>query len=353
MADVGLGVEEEPVTTKTVPVAQAKQEPIPKRPITPIPKARRALPDRMLLNTTTLPLEGGYWSPAFTKDAESQWTEILINQDLENKKWVSGDQVTTLSDLTPDQARPKTARSSPTKSDDDLFSELEELDQQKSRQMNNRPETSNRQNAAPAAQPFQNIPKPAQISSDQATLEAKNWKEPSPEENVSSDDWVKPSEFLKQKQSPKDEALNSIPSPRRIDKPASSPPPQSSGPHSIPHPKTAETIPQPKKMKVDANKGESMSKTSPQAQIVNEIRSWEEPKPEDNVSEDDWVRPSEFLQEPDKKESQPTNDSGIPKPPPPSGGVKKKVSRPPPKAPDAKKKSDEEDKEQGWASWDD
>ena len=55
---------------------------------TPVmPSTKRALPDRMVLETSTLPLDGGYWNSAFTKDQASEWSPISIDDDLENKKW--------------------------------------------------------------------------------------------------------------------------------------------------------------------------------------------------------------------------------------------------------------------------
>jgi len=313
----------------------------------------RALPDRMPLNTTTLPLDAGYWAPAFTSSDEAQWSPIPIEGELENKRWAADDQITSLSDLTPTSAKPKKSRKRRT-DDDDLFSELDKLDQPnhktKAKQEVKQdvekvkiPE--NRVSAKPAARVAsipkpgsaqsstgstipkptkQNIPKaPPKTSSLQSSIPKPSSTPKSTEtSDTETEDWVKPSEVLQKKNTQTSQNSRNIPTPNKP-----------TGTSSIPAPSTKpkqgkrDTIPKP------TSHNSTNSVPSPTgSKISEEVREWKEPSAEENATDDDWVRPSEFL-----KRSKEVEDEA--------------VNRPPPKAPDAK--DEEKDKKnKGWASWD-
>jgi len=309
-------VDEDTAETAPSPVTQAPQQEAVVMDLTP----RRALPDRMALNTTTLPLDAGYWAPAFTSGNETEWTPVEIRSDLENKKWASEDQITTLADLTPASAKPKKSGSKPV-SDDDLFSELDNLDKKSKPKSSvmaaeglEKVEIPNRATAQPAGS-VTSIPKPTQrssaSSSPRASIPTPSQASSSREEtSSSSDQWVKPSEVLKKPQKTKEtrkkaSAMN-IPSPKADH--------GTSKKSTIPVPKATAT-------------------QEPGKVMDAEVREWKEPSREDNVTDDDWIRPSEFLKR-SKKEDQ-ENDNAI--------------NRPPPKAPDAE---EEKKKKKGWASWD-
>ena len=81
-----------------------------------------------------------------------------------------------------------------------------------------------------------------------------------------------------------------------------------------------------------------------QKEAGSEILQWTEPEAEEDT-EDEWVKPSEFLKEKNKK-----TDKGS-QPPAPKKQKKKsksKKTRPPPVAPD-----EDDDESKGWASWKD
>jgi len=83
-----------------------------------------------------------------------------------------------------------------------------------------------------------------------------------------------------------------------------------------------------------------------QKEAGSEILQWTEPEAEEDT-EDEWVKPSEFLKE-NKK-----TDKGSQPPVPKKQKKQKKDSkgkktRPPPVPPD-----DDDDKSKGWASWKD
>lgn len=258
---------------------------------------RRALPDRMLLNTTTLPLDAGFWESAFTSEAASQWTPIAINEELENTKWVAEDEITTLSDLTPTKAQPKKIRSSAV-DDDDLFSELEDLRKERSTvkpkpkkatPKSTPPATSTPAAAAPKTSTF-SIPTPPPASGAAASSGPPTTPSPS----------------------------SSGPSAEQQPKPSPSPIPQ-------PGKVSVTTIPQPPGATLG---GPPVPEQD--LELQKDVENWQDPSEQANEEDNQLMKPSEFISAQDKKKE---DESA--------------VNRPPPKAPDSK-----EDKKKGWASWD-
>ncbi|MHA2250375.1 MAG: hypothetical protein ACXAD7_08430 [Candidatus Kariarchaeaceae archaeon] len=292
------GVEEEQVfhpPPLMVPEVKLKEEleaeqeevvvEIEEEPMAEVTVMTRKLPKRILLNTTTLPYDGGVWWPSFTLLENSSWTEILIDSELENTRWAAAEHITTLSDITPTAAKPVEPRSSQATDEEDLFSDLDDLEQKP------RPKKSRKRKGA----------KPASLTIEEDE-DIVNWSEPAPEDNVTGDNWVKPSEVLKTKA--KDRGVASIPKP-------------------------GDTMAKSSKLK---EKESTLS--SAVNKIEDDIKDWKDPSEQAVSDQDDWVRPSELHQKKGKK------TSSIPAP---KKRAKDKKSRPPPEAPDKKKK--------GWAEW--
>ncbi len=175
----------------------------------------RKLPTRLQINSTTLPYDGGYWTPSFTPSGDTQWVELQMNEELENAKWATLEEITSLSDLTPVSSR-RESSSVKNSEDDDLFSDLESLVKPKIKTANRR---GVQRISTPSKAPIKNrtsaIP-PAKIThsmseDDDLEEEATKWKEPTLEDDESEDAWVKPSEVLKAKRVVK---TRSVPTPK-------------------------------------------------------------------------------------------------------------------------------------------
>ncbi len=271
----GLAVSEEyheppkMVREVNIPEQRTSQPQIPFE--TPVQTVRRALPDRMALNTSTLPLEGGYWTSAFTSNGDNQWSPVEVTSELENKKWEGDDQITSLKDITP---RVPGSSGTAKKEEDDLFSELDDLGKKKQR-------SSRTPSVEKVSIPESNLRPAGGILAPSTTTQS--WQEPKPEENATSDDWVKPSQFLNREQEGR--------------------------------------------MTTGVSKRQNIPVPSDETRGGSDVE-WKEPTAEENVTDDDWVKPSEFLK-------RKTEGSDV-------------ASRPPPEAPDAK---DKDKKKKGWANW--
>ncbi|OLS23636.1 MAG: hypothetical protein HeimC2_25400 [Candidatus Heimdallarchaeota archaeon LC_2] len=270
---------------------------IPSTPTPSVPKIKskglgpRKLKEQMTLETTTLPYEGGVWNPAFSLTHQTHWTEIGINNQLENTKWITDADIVSLD-------APGSSRQ-PTSDNDDLFTDLDSVDPLSSRPSGKK---GSKQAVTPAAMLFNTSP--SDLDDASIAEAAAEWSEPSSEENT-GDEWVKPSEVIKKK-----------------------------------------------KAKVAKIAKGTKSKVVPpvgsldQKEAGSEILQWTEPEAEEDT-EDEWVKPSEFLKE-NKK-----TDKGSQPPVPKKQKKQKKDSkgkktRPPPVPPD-----DDDDKSKGWASWKD
>jgi hypothetical protein len=242
---------------------------------------KKHLLERMTLNTTTLPYEGGFWVPSFSALEGSQWTEIIIDAALENTRWASLEQITSLSDITPDVAKPVSHRPGQEDSEGDLFPDLDDL-----RAVAKARTTSKRTSTGiPRTKTARKDAIPAAIQTNDI--------ETSTEELVTEDEWIKPSEVVKKR--------------------------KTSGVKPIPQPKT-EVLAKSKKGK----------ETGIITEAEEEVVDWQEPTREENESGDELVKPSEILKE---KRSRKTNaKKSIPVP-----RKKETNSRPPPTAPDKKK----------------
>ena len=257
----------------------------------------KTLPDRVHLNTTTLSFDPGYWTSSFgLENQNSNWTEIEIDGDLENTKWSEHDDSLVAA---PSIAPAKTIRRpSVEEGDDDLFSALDDLDEKpksrndRGKQKPRKVKTSGKAVASP-------IPSSKKVVADQ---QSRDWKEPTPEDNVTDDDWVKPSEFLKKNKAKNARQAAGIPAP------ASIPKAPGTKPSSIPSP----------------------GKKSDE--IVADVQDWQEPQPETSTFTN--VKPSDVTKE--KKLDIPS----------PKGSDDPRFKKPP-TAPD--KKKDKKDK--GWAKW--
>lgn len=283
----------------------------------------RNLPDRTLLNTTTLSYEGGYWTPSFSLKENSMWSQIKIDKELDNRKWVSQDD-TSLSELTTTTQ----TRKSVDDSDEDLFSDLDALTGDEKAKMKERKvdeddfvirRETHQKASIPAAASFK-IPSATKVL--QHNEQASQWKEPTKDSVGTDDEWVKPSEVLVEK-SKKIPKVSSIPAPNRSER--------------------HQGIPE----------QDEFSTIDPARYNRKGTKSNSDKKEEEISSGDDWVKPSEFL----KSKKIPTKMSAPPKAPPTSKkDVEEqeeevvdddKINRPPPEAPDKK----DEKKKKGWSSW--
>lgn len=310
MAESGLPITDEPKTqgpaktTASLPIPPSPTSkpsgPIPANtiPTTTSPSMSevkseimkpRKLKEQMILETTTLPYDGGVWNPAFSLTYQSLWTEIGINNQLENTKWISdADLVSLDAPLSPRQ---------PASAEDDLFDDLDSEGPLSSRPSGRK---TTRQTVTPAAMVFQTSP--SNLDDASIAEAAAEWTEPAAEEKT-GDDWVKPSEVLQKKKEKTAKIAKG--------KPPSVVPPVGS---------------------LDRKKAGT------------EILEWTEPEAEDE-SGDDSVKPSEFLKQ-KNKESPKAAQPPVPKKEKKKKDSKSKKTRPPPVAPD-----DDDDKSKGWASW--
>ena len=252
----------------------------------------------MILETTTLPYDGGIWTEAFTSQEEEQWTEIEIDAELDNSQWVAQMDFSNLV-----SSRSQSSRQ--TGSDEDLFVELEEEIPSDDTQATGAIPVPVQRIATPAAMITQSPmfidPHAMKISREDVEEAAATWKEPDKEETT--DSWIKPSEFVKRSKKAivsdkaKSDDNDGIPEPRKREK-----------------------------------------------QIEEEITEWKEPSRDSISTDDDWVKPSEFLS---SKPRQTKPASKIPK----VSKIEEKKNRPPPKAPDTVNKTEGKKKSKGWAKW--
>ncbi len=242
----------------------------------------RALSQKMILNTTTLSFEGGFWTPAFSvEEINSEWSLLNIDQELDNRRWDPSEDISSPAVKQPESRRAQSVATS----DEDLFSDLDQLDTERSTVV---PKTKTAEipltpskKAPPKKSASPGIPAPRTVDIDKkkATIPAPSktgskkltipkpdksdsgsgqieeiteWKEPDREDISSGDDWVKPSEVLKtQKKSPKilKKESATIPAPAKTKK-AQSPPPK-----AVKKSKTGPPKPPDKKGKKDDKKG--------------------------------------------------------------------------------------------------
>ena len=312
MHEAGLTVEEQsPLIEEIEPVLEEtptiSQEPTQEDEVIPIiTTPRPSLPKRMILGTTTLSYDPGYWTSSFAvEESVNTWDAIVIGEDLENKKWdVELDDNISAPSIAP--AR-KIRRSVEEDDDDDLFSDLDKMDEKSPLKRDRK--SIDRKKHSNIGTGGKNIPSVKKMVD---TEQIENWSEPTVEDNQTTDDWVKPSEVLKKKNK---EAKNK--------------------PNPIPGPKIPTSTPKPKK---DLKKeGYGLPKPSISSDdIITEVKEWKEP--DDDISDaDTWVKPSEFT----KNQKKPMKDT-IPAP----NKSKDPRHKKPPVAPDKKKKDDK-----GWASW--
>lgn len=254
----------------------------------PAPAAR--LPSQMQMETSTISNEPGNWVSSFSLGEQgSTWSELIVNEELENTQWTDEDDLIS-APLVESQGIKRKEIPIDT-DDDDLFASLDEIEPTK-----------------PKLPPKSRIPSPQQARTNNSSLVnqdtmkehivANDWKEPSREDIATDDDWVKPSEFLKQKAAvPKSSPITKSQLTTKKTKKA--------------------TIPQPDKA---TNK------------IISDVKNWKEPSPTQN--DDEWVKPSEVLKA--KKKDIPA----------PQGANDPRYKKPP-TAPDKKKKEEKK----GWANW--
>lgn len=318
MQDAGLTVDEEkalieelePIIEEEMPIIEEPS--LPKEETTPTPSVPlEPLPTRMVLGTTTLSYDPGYWTSSFSLDESTNtWDALLIGEDLENKKWdVDNDENISAPSIAP--AR-QVRRSVEEDDDDDLFSDLDKLDEKSP--MKRETKVINRKKHVKVSISGQAIPSAKEILDNE---QIENWSEPTPEDNTTNDDWVKPSEVLQKKNK---EAKNK--------------------PTPIPGPIIPTSTPKPKK-DVKKEKSELPTPSKSSNEILSEVSEWKEP--EDVTSdEDSWVKPSEFakIQKKPKKDNIPTPDKS-----------KDPRFKEPPEAPDKKKNDKKDKKNKGWASW--
>jgi hypothetical protein len=222
----------------------------------------RALSQKMSLNATTLSFEGGFWTPAFSvEEINSEWSLVNIDQELDNKRWDPTEEFSP-----PSVKQPEVRRSqAEVTSDDDLFSDLDELSTERSsvvpkQKTFDKPIPSIKKPPAKKISSGIPAPKTVDIAKKKATIpapiksgskklsipkpngqksatevsgsdieEITEWKEPDREDISSGDDWVKPSEVLKkEKKSPKmlkmERATTAPPSPIKTKKEKGGPP---------------------------------------------------------------------------------------------------------------------------------
>ncbi|MFV2014246.1 MAG: hypothetical protein ACC656_02370, partial [Candidatus Heimdallarchaeota archaeon] len=277
----------------------------------------RKFSKRMVLETTTLPYEGGVWNPAFNLSYSTHWTEVGIDNQLENTKWISEEELEALQESTRMPRRQMTSDSG----EEDLFDDLDSgsLDAVSSKRPQGGVRRRTRQIVTPAAMIHHASIIPTDMDEVSIQKAAETWSEP--EKEQSDDEWVKPSEFIAKKGKP------------QLDKPVAT--------------TTSEDIP-----KRDLTPPPVTSTGS--GKLDEKILDWKAPASAETG--DDWVKPSEILKQ--KKRTTKNTQPPIPK----NKEVKKKKkkkSRPPPVAPDKSsqsrkgKKSKTKDKDKkGWASWD-
>lgn len=166
---------------ETPPVAQSTppQSPPVSTPVstTAAKLTDRALPYRIELATNTIGTNGGgKFVSAFSTPATSKWQMVVGPQET--------------ADLKEDE-------------EEDLFASLESKIKPDKRKKKSTPE------------PLGLIPTAKTPEVDLDEKEVLQWKEPSPEENVTDDDWKKPSELLKQTKTPPSEIPSpTVPSPK-------------------------------------------------------------------------------------------------------------------------------------------
>ncbi len=230
----------------------------------------RSLPQRIKIKTNTVSDNGGYYINAYQNPKKSKWT-LIVGED---------EDVSVENEETP------------------LFEELDKK---------------------PKPSPKKSIPEPLgliptakvpEINLDEE--EVLSWKEPSPEENITDDDWQKPSEILKKSGQQLSSSTPSVP-----------PPPSAPSAPSIQKhdPPTSSSIPKP-------------SRTSNQRTFAPSPPPVNRPQPS---------APPTNLKKPDYDL------------PPPASIPPAKIPKGAPIPPDLKKKQetkDKKDKKIGWSQWD-
>ncbi|MCE7734303.1 MAG: hypothetical protein GPJ54_05440 [Candidatus Heimdallarchaeota archaeon] len=273
----------------------------------------RRLTERMIVETTTLPYDGGVWNPAFNLTYATHWTEIGIDNQLENTKWISEEELEALAGAT----RTPRRELGSSETDDDLFDDLDASTTQKvstKRPQGGIRRKTGRQIVTPAAMIHHSSTMDTDMDEASIKQAAETWTEP--EKEATDDEWVKPSEVIAKKGKPQLDTSIPTPTTSNIAKQNLTPPPVT---------------------------------TAGSGKLDSEILDWEAPA--SSETGDDWVKPSEILKQKNKK---PQNT--IP-PVPQKKAAQKKKARPPPVAPDKpplpkKGKKEKDDDKKGWASWD-
>lgn len=237
-------------------------------------KPRKFQP-QMILETTTLPYEGGVWSPAFTLTETSIWTQMDINNQLENSKWISEEELEALTgdDL---PRKPRVKMPGVSRGDDgDMFSGLDDEEPKRKTVKETMPVTqrSQREVVTPAGVVSPSSIPRVTLKKEELEKAAASWSEPAAEDNISADEWVKPSDVLHKKRT---EATN----------------------RGIPSPKTGSGV---------------------------RVSTWEEPESDDDDTGDAWVKPSEVLKQKNEGNAEKNTKSKE---------VNEKKNRPPPPPPD-------------------
>lgn len=273
----------------------------------------RRLTERMILETTTLPYDGGVWNPAFNLTYATHWTEIGIDNQLENTKWISEEELEILAGSTRTPRRELGSN----EEDDDLFDDLDSDTSEKAsikRPQGGIRRKTGRQVVTPAA--MIHHASTMDTDMDEASIQqaAESWSEP--EKESTGDEWVKPSEVIAKKGKPTLDEPTPTPTTSNIPKQSLTPPPV---------------------------------KTTTSGKLDSEILDWK--APDSAETGDDWVKPSEILKQKKKKPI-----STLP-PVPQKKAEKKNKTRPPPVAPDKppspkKGKKQKDDDKKGWATWD-
>ncbi|MCY3412507.1 MAG: hypothetical protein INQ03_12790 [Candidatus Heimdallarchaeota archaeon] len=314
--EVKLQEEEPEVETIPQSTYQPEQEEI----VPTVTPSNRNLPDRMTLNTTTLSYDPGVWTSSFSIEEQQPktWYQIPIGEDLENKKWdVDDKDIASPIAPTTKSALRRTTTTRLEAGDDDLFSSLDQPEEKISKKKEkvqqkaeiNRSEHTKVKVTTP-------IPSAKKVVIED---QVSNWKEPEREDISTGDDWVRPSEVLRKKKAKELRPRSDTPD---VSPSGTSP---SAAPQATP---AADPTPSTK-----AN------------EIISQVRHWEEPKREDIATEDEWVKPSEFLKRKQAKAMKPPEKTEAP---PEQKEESSARHRKPPVAPDKKKKKDSE---KGWASW--
>ncbi len=189
----------EPKTTQPTPSPQPTQqftpiqEPSPRVVQTTARMSDREIPHRIAISTNTIVGNNGEYKSAFTKNGSSKWVLAVQTEGLE------------VASQKPEE--------------EDLFSHIDDRLPTKKKK------------SVPATSPFvPGAPSPKPVED----TEVASWKEPSPEENVTDDEWAKPSELLKRQKASTNEPV--------VPKPTQAPP-------SVPKatmPKPSFSMPEPK-----------------------------------------------------------------------------------------------------------